>query len=239
MSEPIEIPLPPRWTLPASAPSGLRELPGRNHPAIGRWLIDRYCSSARPAFVVDPFCGGGQLWMLRPPGVNVLGCDTNEQRVQIAREQAIAAYHGDAQEWGPVVEPDLVGFSPPYPNCDHDAGKTQHQRDLVASKGLHASQAIEPPPDMLRVFLHIATYRGRAPVAVIARNSIEGQVEVDWVSELEASMRFAGLGEVQRYFRRIPPGPTESWKLARGEYSAKTGKHHRVVDREWVLVATL
>lgn len=236
MTEAVEIPVTPRFRLPDTAPLGLGLLPGRNHPGIGRWLLDTFCPGKR-AVVADPFCGGGQLWMDRRPGDAVVGCDINPARVLIAERNGIHPVIGDAQTWAPYGAVNLVAFSPPYPNCDHDSGKGKAQLEMVAQRGAHAMQCIEPPPDMLRVFLHIATWRGVAPVAVIARNSIEGQVEVDWVSELEASMRFAGLGEVRRFFRRIPPGMTEQWKVARGEYSAKTGQLHRVVDREWVLVA--
>lgn len=219
-------------------PSGLQDCPGRNDPRYGAWMIAQFCDT-RPAVVVDPMCGGGQLWMLRPADAIVQGCEINQDRVQIARENGIAAEHGEAETWAPSMVPDLVGFSFPYRNCNHDSGKGEHQRDLVASKGLQSMQAIEQVPCFWRVFAQIATYCGTAPVAVIVRNYIRDQVEVDWVSEVAGSMAMAGLGEVERYWRTVKPGPTEQWKLARGEYLAKTGKAHRVIDREWVLVGRL
>lgn len=220
-----------------SGPPGLRDCPGRNDPRIGRWLIEKFCAGVREPVIVDPMCGGGQLWMLRPQGARVLGCELVGRRVDIARANGILAEEGRAEEWTPALVPHLVAFSPPYPNCDHNSGATAHQRELVAEKGLQAMQSIEAVPCLWRVFAQISTYRYAAPVAVIVRNWIEGQVEVDWASEVASSMVMAGLGEVERYWRAIKPGPTEQWKVARGEYSARSGAKHRVVDREWVLVA--
>lgn len=222
-------------------PEGLKDCPGRNDPRYGAWMIShliptgvRKCAPV----IADPMCGGGQLWMLRPVGAQVEGCEMVAERVEIARANGILAQHGRAEDWTPTRLPvDLIAFSPPYPNCDHDSGKTAHQKQIVASKGLQSMQAIEPVACLWRVFAQIATWRGTAPVAVIVKNYIDGQAEVDWASEVAASMAMAGLGAVERYYRRVPPGPTEQWKVARGEYSARTGKTHRVVDREWVLVA--
>lgn len=84
---------------------------------------------------------------------------------------------------------------------------------------------------MLRVFLQIATYCYRAPVCVIVRNWIERECEVDWVSDIEQSMRFAGF-EVERFWRRLLPGPFTQMKL-------RSGKQTKWVDREWVLVGRL
>lgn len=236
--EPIELPIPPRAALPPMA-EGTGDQPGRNHPAIGRWLIDTFrpAGDRRLMAVVDPMCGAGQLWATRPDGVDVFGCDLDAGRVAIAVANGISAVQAMAEEWEPPVVPDLIAFSPIYPNCDHDSGHTQRQKAMVAHKRATAMQAIRGSTNLLPVFLQIARYRDRAPVAVITRNYIDGQAEVDWTSEVAASMVMAGLGEVRRYFRRIPPGMTESWKVARGTLSPRTGRVHRVVDREWVLVA--
>lgn len=221
-------------------PPGLQACPGRNDARYGAWMIEHLIPlgvrKIAPV-IADPMCGGGQLWMLRPPGAIVLGCELKSERAQVARENGVRAVQGRAEEWEPGEPVDLVAFSPPYPNCDHNSGSTAHQQELVASKGLQAMQAIEPVPCLWRVFANIARWRADAPVAVIVRNWIEGQVEVDWASEVVGSMVMAGLGEVTRYRRAIPPGPTEQWKLARGEFSRHTGAKHRVVEHEHVLVA--
>lgn len=221
-----------------NAPSGLQEFPGRNDSRYGAWMLSTLIPGTSSPVVADPMCGGGQLWLLRGKDVSVVGCELKAERVAVARAGGIQAECGEAESWTPPCVPDLVGFSPPYPNCDHSSGSTDHQKDLVASKGLQSMQAIEQVPCMWRVFAQIATYADKAPVAVICKNYVQGtkglgkkgQAEVDWVSELAASMAMAGLGEVTRYWRKVPPGPTEQWKLARDP-------SHRVVTREYVLVA--
>lgn len=223
-----------RPTVIDSGPLGLRDCPGRNDPRWGQWLIATFCEGVVEPVIVDPMCGGGQLWMLRPSGVAVYGCELVESRVYIARANGLTAHAGRAEDWTPPATPDLVAFSPPYPSADHDSG---NKGSLVSDKALQSMQAIEQVPCMWRVFAQIATHRARAPVAVIVKNYVRDQAEVDWVSEVAASMTLAGLGEVRRFYRRVPPGPTEQWKLAQGKRSSKTGKLHRVVDLEWVLVA--
>lgn len=219
-------------------PPGLQDCPGRNDARYGAWMLETLCAGSPSPVVADPMCGGGQLWMLRPAMATVLGCELVQERAAIARANNVNAQAGNAETWTPGRRVDLVGFSPPYPNCDHASGKTEHQVELVKSKSLQAMQAIEQVPCMWRVFAQIATYCGTAPVAVICKNYIRGtpglgtrgQAVVDWVEELAGSMAMAGLGRVDRYWRSVPPGPTEQWKLAR---NAK----HRVIDREFVLVA--
>lgn len=232
---------------PCDGPTGLQECPGRNDPRYLTWMLQTLIPDIKHPTIVDPMIGGGQLHMLRPGTARVIGCDVNWRRVEIARANGCLAIIGDAESWKPEwvatdgsrapIDLDIVAFSPPYPNCDHASGKTEHQVELVRSKGLQSMQAIEQVPCMWRVFAQIATYCGRAPVAVICKNYVEKQVEVDWVSELASSMMMAGLGRVDRYWRKVPTGPTETWKVARGEFSARTGKTHRTVEKEWVLVA--
>jgi hypothetical protein len=217
-------------------PAGLQECPGRNDPRYGAWMLEHLVPShvGKPR-IADPMCGGGQLWMLTPTAV-VYGCELREDRAAIARQNGVIAFQGNAETWQPCEPVDLVAFSFPYRNCDHDSGSTKHQADLVKSKGLQSMQAIEQVPCFWRVFAQIATWCGDAPVAVIHKNYIDGQRLVDEIEELAGAMVMAGFEPPERYYRVIPPGPTETWKVARGEYSAKTGKTHRVVDREYVLV---
>lgn len=220
------------------APAGLRDCPGRNDPRYGAWMLFNLVPGVAEPVVADPMCGGGQLWMQRRPGTRVYGCELVVERAMIAEQNGVIAAAGTAETWRPPVEPvDLVAFSPPYPNCDHNSGTTAHQRDLVASKGLQAMQAIEQVPCLWRVFAQVATYRGAAPVAVIVRDYVRDQSTVRWSEEVAAAMTLAGLGSVEWFYRMVPPGPTEQWKLARGEFNARTGQKHRVVDRELVLVA--
>lgn len=215
-------------------PPGLKDCPGRNDPRYGAWMIATLIPGVPEPVIADPMCGGGQLWMLRPSGARVIGCELVGRRVDIARTNGIAAVEGSAETWTCPLVPHLVAFSPPYPSADHDSG---NRSGIVAEKSLQSMQAIAQVPCLWRVFAQIASWRDGAPVAVLVKNYVRDQVEVDWASEVAGAMAMAGLGEVRRFFRKIPPGPTEQWKLARGEYSAKTGAKHRVVDREWVLVA--
>lgn len=227
----------PRVPKSRTAPPGLQDLPGRNNPAVGLWLIETFCAGIREPVVADCMVGGGQLWMSRPDGVRVIGCEKVARRVDIARANGINAFQGEAETWECPLVPHLVAFSPPYPNCDHNSGATEHQKQLVESKGLQSMQAIEGVPCMWRVFANIARWRGDAPVAIIVKNYIQEQIEVDWAGEMASSMVMAGLGQVDAYFYRVKSGPTETWKVARGEFSARTGKKHRVIDREIILVA--
>lgn len=239
----IEATLPKvRWLVSRDGPPGLKKCPGRNDPAYGVWMIENLIPQEhrRTAIIVDPMCGGGQLWALRSPGVTVVGCEKEPSRVAIAQLNRIAAYHGDARTWAPVRAsfgdngPDLVAFSFPYPNCDHNSANVKN--DVVAQKGLQSMQDIGPRPDPFRTFTQIATYRGNAPVAVIAKNYIEQQVEVDDVGLLVQSGVMAGLGRPEVYRFHIGYGVTEQWKVKRGEFSAKTGRTHRAVEHEYVIV---
>src|ERR1044071_1710340 len=147
----IELDIPPRYRLPYVV-DGLLDLPGRNHPAIGRWLAESICPKW-PRVIADPMCGGGQLWMSvladeqRP---TIHGCEVDASRARIALTHGIRARQDRAEQWTPLHTPDLVAFSPPYPNCDHSSGQTEHQQELVRSKGLQAMQEIgggtNPPP---------------------------------------------------------------------------------------------
>ena len=190
------------------APAGLKDCPGRNDPRYLTWAIRTLIPDAPFPIIIDPMCGGAQLHAQAPVGATVYGCEKVAERVAIAQANGVQAEHGEAETWRPVVAPDqidLVLFSPPYPNCDHSSGNTAHQRDLVASKGLQSMQAIEQVPCLWRVFAQVATYRGTAPVAVIVRDYVRDQSTVAWSEEVAAAMVMAGLGQVERYYRLVPP----------------------------------
>jgi hypothetical protein len=183
-----ELALPARGGRRFKGAPGTEKQVGRNNPHIGVWLIRELAGIAPHRRIADPMCGAGQLWLnalQEDPSVVIYGCDIAPERVQLARLNGIVAEDGWAQEWTPpgAVDVDLIAFSPIYPNCDHDSGANERQQELIKKKGLHAMQRIEGTRNLLPVFLHLQTYRHRAPVAVIARNAIEKQVEVDWVSE--------------------------------------------------------
>lgn len=255
------------WKGVRSGPPGLQACPGRNDPRYGSWMIEAlaykprwrknpdctFCGSdgtsylsesalcscgSRRLVIADPMCGGGQLWMMAPEDATVHGCERNPERVPIAQANGILAVHGDALTWRPPERPDLVGFSFSFPNCDHVSGKGEMQRAFIASKGLQSMQRIEPPPDLLRTYLQIATYCGAAPVATIVKNWIEEQAEVDWTSEVVAAANWAGF-DTEVFSREITPGFTEVAKRASGKLSPRTGQLHRVVTRENVVVARL
>lgn len=100
-----ELAIPARIQLPDLAP-GTQECPGRNHPLIGRWLVEEFCAGIAEPVVADPMCGSGQLWSMRPKGVRVFGCEMKPERVQIARTNGIDAVQGWAESWTPPVNPD-------------------------------------------------------------------------------------------------------------------------------------
>lgn len=224
-----EIEIPPRAGRVACA-EGTMDQPGRNHPGIGRWLIDEYARRFEP--IADPMCGAGQLWALRHDETGpVYGCDIRFEAVALAQANGLTAYHQRAETWKPPVAPCLVAFSPPYPNANHGNGDSEGQRAIRETKGLQALQTCPGTRNLLPVFLQIGTYCGAVPVAVIVRNWIERGHEVDWVSEVEQSMRFVGF-RVERVWRKLLPGPFTQMKL-------KSGKQGKWVDREWVLVGRL
>lgn len=145
---------------------------------------------------------------VRSKDTHVLGCELREDRAAIARANGIEAMQGDALTWRPHLAPHLVGFSFSYPNCDHNSGNSEKQKAFVKSKGLESNQAIEPPPDLLRTYLQIATYCGAAPVATIVKNWIEQQAEVDWTAEVVAAASWAGF-ECEVFWHEVTPGFTE------------------------------
>lgn len=228
-----EIQIPPRAGKVQCAP-GTMDQPGRNHPGLANWLLemverelgfqDHYYD------VADPFVGAGFWWCQRPGHVRVHGCDLREEAMLLARQNGVSAVCERAERWTPPVPPALIAFSPPYPNCEHSSGKSEKQIAMRMKKHLMAMETCPGTRNLLPVFLQVASYRGAAPVAVIVRNWIEKGREVDWVSEVEQSMRFAGLGQVERFWRRLLPGPTTQWKL-------KSGAQKIWVDKEIVLVA--
>lgn len=225
----------------SEGPPGLQGCPGRNDPRYGAWLIETLCAdvlgAGRLPVVVDPMCGGGQLWMQRPAGTIVYGCELKPARVEIARQNGIIAQQGEAETYRPpVADIDLVATSFPYRNCDHVSGKGAKQQELIRSKGLQSMQAIEPVPCFWRVLAQIATWCGGAPVALIHKNYIDGQAVVDEIEELSGALVMAGFEPPARWWRRVRPGFTEQGKLARGEYQARTGAKYRVIEMEYVLV---
>lgn len=233
-----------KWRV-SNGPPGLRDCPGRNSPAYGVWMIENLVPPGRreAPVIADPMCGGGQLWVKRPPDSRVVGCEKEPSRARVAAMNGIWAEIGDALTWKPradllriegVAQADLVAFSFPYENCDHNSGNVKN--DIVKQKGLQSMQDIGPRPDPLRVFTQIATWCGNAPVAVIAKNYIRDQTVVDDVGELIQAAAMAGLALVEVYRVHVGPGVTEQWKLARGKYNARTGAKHRVVEHEHVIV---
>ncbi len=223
----IEIKIPPRAGKVVCAP-GTMDQPGRNHPGLGVWLWENVGKPAgQEGYIIDPMCGAGFLWSQLKTGPSVVGCDIDVSRVRLARDNGVLAFHDKAETWTPGDRHTaMVGFSPIYPNCLHDSGNVTS--DIVERKKLGAVQALTGTTGLLRVFLQISTYCYRAPVCVIVRNWIERNSEVDWVSEVQASMCFAGF-EVERAWRKLLPGPFTQMKL-------KSGKQHAWVDREWVLI---
>lgn len=225
-----EIEIPPRAGRVVCA-EGTMDQPGRNHPGLGTWLIDTLIGRKRWPVIVDPMCGAGQLWLLSGRYVHIHGSDLRPEVIAIARQNQVEAVCSRAEVWTPPAAPDLVAFSPSYPNADHGNGESEGQKAIREEKGLQALQTCPGTRNLLPVFLQIGTYCGAAPVAVIVRNWIERNREVDWVSEVEQSMRFAGY-QVERFWRRLLPGPFTQMKL-------KSGKQTAWVDREWVLVGRL
>lgn len=227
------------WRVSQGLP-GLKAFPGRNDPAYGVWMIEHLIPQRKRACAViaDPFAGGGQLWVKAPPGVIVIGCELRAERADLARRSGLAVTQGDALTWAPhhdshLAKIDLVAFSMPYKKCDHDSG---NKSNLVEEKGLQSMQDIGPRPDPLRVFTQIATYCGDALVALINKNYIEGQVEVDDTGELIQAAVMAGFQLVEVYRVFIGTGFTESAKKARKEFQAKTGQQYRAVEHEHIIV---
>lgn len=231
MSAAIEIKL-PRVKLRQLA-IGSEKWPGRNDPRIGLWLSREFIpADLALAVIADPMIGVAQMWSCLDRSHEVYGCEMKSSGMVFARANGAHAVCDFAERWRPPVRPDLVAFSHAYPKNDHDSGKTQKQIDLVKKKGLHASQKIEGTRNLLPVFLNIQSYREGAPVAVIIRNGIEDQVEVDVASEVEASMNFAGLGPVTRYWYRCKPGFFDNIKRS-------VNPRFRIIEKEYILIGGL
>lgn len=169
--------------------------PARNHPRMGAWLREKYLKPGKLA--ADPMYGAGALWASWRPHY---ACD-----VEPAAYRGGACQTGDARTWRPPCLMDLVKFSPPYLQ-NHDSGKSEHQKQLVESKGLTAMQAFGNSPGnlgrmhpreffiaMRQVYEIVRTYiscTGR--MIVILRDMIRSGQGLDHVGRHIGQMRFAG-----------------------------------------------
>lgn len=213
-----------------------KEWPGRNHPDIGRWLIEQY---RRDGVVVDPMIGVGAMWLGAFDGwgsfrgARVMGCERTAKGAHIAGFNLIGAnvVHADAEWWRPpkMVQVDLVAFSPSFPQA-HSAGNTEHQKRMIKEKSDYAIQDLGPMPDLAQVYRTIASYHPAGPVAVIVRNHIRDGVEVDWIGEQRRLLCAAGYGEIESYWRRVLPTRWQQAKLSRDPSTPW-------IKREVVLVA--
>jgi len=232
-----ELKFPPRPNLrPYNLSREFMKYPGRNHPDIGKWLVETYTKPGD--WIVDPMCGVGQMWLITPRNRPIAFSDHCNDAHDIMLSRAavgITMQFSSAETvrpW-PFIRRQhigLVAFSPPYPQS-HNAGATEHQIKMRDEKGDHAIQGFEGlPPDMPRVYANIASW-GHPTLAVVLRNKIELGKETCWVEQNAAMIHAAGYTHLEEFWRFVYPTRWQQAKLKRDPTTP-------VIDREWILVAT-
>jgi hypothetical protein len=230
---------------------GTTRAPGKNHPLVGAWLVERYCPPA--GICADPMFGPGGLWVRAPEKQlrAVYGCEIEEPLCQLARKnleccqfRTTSVSCSDACHWEPPSLADLVLFSPPFLQ-NHSAGKTAHQQGIRERKSLHTMQEFGCHPGnlgrksatefwdaMTSVYTRVASYvRSSGHMVVVLRNRIRHGREMDEVGRHIHLMRDAGfviLGVHARDLQR--PTGYQAWKFARDPNMAW-------IRYEWVVVA--
>jgi hypothetical protein len=213
----------------AGVPEDLSDWPGRNHPRLGEWLHQEYGSTG--CACADPMFGAGALW-------SRVGC-TGLEVAELERLN-----RQDARTWRPTSKRELVMFSPPFLQ-NHDSGQSEHQRQLVEAKGLHAIQAfgssvgnlgrMQPREffiAMRQVYARVLSYTtSEGHMVVILRDMIRNGQSLDHVGRHIGQMRFARWGIVGAWFRDLErPTGFQQMKLARDPETPWT-------RYEWAIVA--
>ncbi len=234
-----------------NAVPGTTRAPGKNHPDLGAWLLQLYCSDA--AICVDPMFGSGGLWINAPlERVGHLeGCEIEASLSSIGRSNARSRRFrsaevacNDAATWTPSCQPDVVLFSPPFLQ-NHSSGATEKQKLIREKKALHTMQEFGAHPENLgrkkpsefwagmdAVYKNIASYIRPSGVAlVILRNRIRSGQEVDEVGRHIGALRGAGFSIPGVHARDLErPTGYQAWKLARNPATPW-------IRYEWVVVA--
>lgn len=230
---------------------GTTRAPGKNHPALGAWLVDQYCPVA--GLCADPMFGSGGLWINSSPyRINSLeGCEIEEnlsevglRNAQLRAFNSVRVHCGDARYWSPSKPPDLVLFSPPFLQ-NHTSGATDKQKLIREKKALHTMQEFGSHPDNLgrkrpseywagmgSVYRNVSSYIKRTGTALIVlRNRIRGGIEVDEIGKHIRAMREAGLSVLGVHPRDLQrPTGYQAWKLARDPRTPW-------IRYEWIVVA--
>lgn len=221
---------------------GTTRTQGRNHPAAGAWLIQRYCSASKPA--ADPMGGDGGLWVLSK-ATEVAGSDRpwpfsrlylNElelRRLALAkgnlvkrRGAPVILSLANAETWTPAEKVWAIITSPVF-GKNHSNGKGAHQTQIRNSKNAHAMQEfIADNADnlyrqkgaaywrmMLNIYAQMRTYVHRDGRAVIIlKNYVKDEREVDDVGDHLVLARLAGWKVVGLHPRELAPSMFNQWK---------------------------
>lgn len=206
--------------------------PGRNHPGLGEWLRAQLFAHAQ-LNIWDPMIGVGKLWMTTQ-NARISGIDVSEDAV-LAAKMNIRGCHvrvGNAEvdQPGPAWPIHLVAFSPPYAQA-HNAGATDHQKQMMHEKKDYAIQGYSGPmPDMPKVYANIKSYHPFGPVAVILRNRIVKGKETDALGEHAEMLRVAGFPEQKHHYYNLLP---TRWQQAKIKRDPSTPW----IEKEWVILA--
>ncbi len=232
---------------------GTTRAPGKNHPQVGAWLVERYCRGRR--ICVDPMLGAGGLWLRTTKtslgNASLQGCEIEEtlyglakMNIETGNYRSTNLFCADALEWEPSDDASLVLFSPPFLQ-NHSAGATKHQIEIMERKSLHTMQEFGKSPknigrrtpsefwkSMAILYKNIHRYLHRnGCVVVILRNRIKNGTEIDEIGRHINLMMESGLVPVAVHPRELlRPTGYQAWKLARNPDLPW-------VKYEWVVVA--
>lgn len=218
------------------ATEGSLDAPGRNHPVMGAWIVDRYCPPN--ATCADPMIAVGGLWIRadRSRARRVYGAELEPIGLLAQRNldphnrgRALVEIEADAKGWAPPEPVDFAQFSPPYDEVNHDSGKCESQVNLVKSKGWQTFQAFGGSPQNIgrltgaaywrairRVYRKVASYvKHGAHVVVIVRNHIREGREVDRVRWHIRLLELVGLVVLGVHPRALRPGGPMQMKVSR------------------------
>jgi hypothetical protein len=254
--EPIPVPgMANTSTWRGTAP-GTTRAPGKNHPDVGAWLVNRYCPPE--GVCVDPMIGSGGLWVkvssshlgtLQACEVEESLCHLSRENIKLRKFRLANVECSDAREWKPSHLADLVLFSPPFLQ-NHSSGATAHQQNIRERKSLHTMQEFGAHPDNLgrknsidfwngmgAIYAGIREYvKPKGYVIVILRNRIRHAQEVDEIGQHISLMRSKGLCPIGSHARDlVRPTGYQAWKLARNpglpwikyEWAIVTQKSHQ------------
>lgn len=233
---------------------GTTKTQGRNHPEVGFWLIERYCTPSQPAG--DPMGGDGGLWIkvessqgYCAPFSKLHFNELELRRLALAkgnlvklRDLPVRLYRESAVRWEPKERLWGIITSPVF-GKNHSNGKGEHQTQIRESKNANAMQefiadhpenlALLPRPlywaRMLEIYTQMRTYLHRdGRAVVILKNHRKEGVEVDDVGDHMILMRMAGWKIVGAHPRELAATMFNQWR--------KNSDGRPFVNLEWSVV---